>query len=91
MLLHGLAMGLPDHPVTLSPSEINEIEKSLADLRHNVNNHVALIMASVELMRRRPEVSRRTLDSVASIPAKITDQLRAFSAKLEKALQITRD
>jgi hypothetical protein len=83
-------MGAPNHPVTLTPEQIVELNQKLADMRHNVNNHLSLIVAAAELIRRKPEAATRFLGSLADPPEKITAELKAFSAQLEKALQITR-
>jgi hypothetical protein len=83
-------MGLPTHPVTLTPEQIAELNENLADLRHNVNNYLSLIVAATELMRRRPESSARLVESLDDPSRKITTEVRLFSDRLEKALRITR-
>ena len=55
-------MRTPTEPVTLSVEQICELNRKLADLRHDVNNKLSLIAASVELIRRRPEIAERLLD-----------------------------
>ena len=82
-------MGVPNHPVTLTPEQILELARKLADLRHNVNNHLSLIVAATELMRRRPEAAARFVECLADPPNKIAAEVKAFSDQLEKALQIT--
>jgi hypothetical protein len=83
-------MGAPNHPVTLTPEKIAEFSQKLADMRHNVNNHLSLIVAAAELIRRKPETATRFLASLADPPEKITAELKAFSAQFEQALHITR-
>ncbi|HTQ52038.1 MAG TPA: hypothetical protein VMJ12_15110 [Candidatus Acidoferrales bacterium] len=83
-------MSLPTEPVTLSVEQIGELNRKLADARHDVNNYVALIMASVELLRRRPETAERMLASLLEQPPKITAAVKQFSNELEAALHITR-
>ena len=83
-------MSLPTEPVTLSVEQIGELNRKLADARHDVNNYVALIMASVELLRRRPETAERMLASLLEQPPKITAAVKQFSTELEAALHITR-
>ena len=54
-------MGLPTEPVTLSVEEINDINQKLSTMRHDVNNHLSLILAAVELVRHKPELLKRML------------------------------
>jgi len=83
-------MPLPTEPVTLSVEQIGELNKKLADLRHDVNNHVSLILASAELLRRKPETAERMLASLGEQPPKILAAIRQFSDDLQTALRITR-
>ena len=83
-------MSLPTEPVTLSVEQIGELNQQLADARHDVNNYVALILASAELLRRRPETAERMLASLLEQPTKITAAIKKFSTDFEAALHITR-
>ena len=83
-------MSLPSEPVTLSVEEIGELKKQLTVLRHDVNNNVSLMLAAVEMMRRRPERSEAMLDSFARQPERITEAVAKFTKELESALHITR-
>lgn len=83
-------MPLPTEPVTLNVEQIGELNKKLADLRHDVNNHVSLILASAELLRRKPETAERMLASLGEQPPKILAAIKQFSNDLETALRITR-
>jgi len=83
-------MSLPTEPVTLSVEQIGELNKKLADLRHDINNYVSLILASVELLRRRPETAERMMANLNEQPPKILAAVRQFSGDLEAALRITR-
>jgi hypothetical protein len=84
-------MPLPDQPITLTPAQIEALNEKLSGLRHNVNNHLSLIVAATEVMRRRPEMTARLLESLVDPPQKITREVKEFSDELEKALGITRD
>jgi RNA polymerase sigma factor (sigma-70 family) len=54
-------MSLPTEPVTLGVEQIGELNRKLADLRHDINNYASLILASAELLRRRPETAERMM------------------------------
>lgn len=83
-------MSLPTEPVTLSVEQIRELKQKLSDLRHDVNNNVALMLSAVEMIRRKPESRDSMLDSFARQPQKVTDAVTRFSKDLEAALQISR-
>ena len=83
-------MGLPTGPVTLSPEQVEELNKKLSMMRHDVNGHLALIVAAAELIRHKPNLSERMLTSISEQPAKITEAMKAFSAEYERVLGITR-
>ena len=83
-------MSLPAEPVTLTAEQVAELKGKLADLRHDINNNVALILSAIEMMRRRPETFEKMLDSMARQPQRITDAVVEFSKTLEGALKITR-
>lgn len=84
-------MGLPNNPVTLTPEQIAELNKRLSALRHDVNNHLSLIVAAVELIKYNPEVANRMSGTLAEQPPKISEELSRFSIDFEKAFGITRD
>ena len=69
-------MPLPLQPVTLSAEQIGELKQKLADLRHDINNNVALMLSAIEMMRRRPESFEKMLDSMARQPHRINEERR---------------
>ena len=83
-------MPLPNKPVILSVEQISELNRKLAELRHDVNNQLSLIMASMELVRRRPEGAERLLGMMVEQPHKISESITRFSGHMESALHITR-
>ncbi|MGA2686096.1 MAG: hypothetical protein ABSF51_13700 [Verrucomicrobiota bacterium] len=83
-------MSLPTEPVTLNVEQIGELNRKLADLRHDVNNYASLILASAELLRRRPETAERMMANLIEQPPRIIASIKQFSSDLEAALHITR-
>jgi hypothetical protein len=83
-------MALPTEPITLSAEQISELHRNLVVLRHDVNNQLSLIMATVELMRRRPENIERMLITLVEQPHKISESIAQFSGAMESTLGITR-
>ena len=84
-------MGLPRQTVPLSPEQIADLNRRFADLRHNVNNHLALMVAALELIRRKPEMIDRMVNNLTEQPQKILEEIKHFSEEFEKTLRITRD
>jgi hypothetical protein len=83
-------MTQPTKPVALSVEQIGELNEKLATLRHDLNNSLSLIAATVELVRRRPTVPEQMWNSLAEQPRKIGEAFAQFSRDLEAALHITR-
>jgi uncharacterized protein YbaP (TraB family) len=83
-------MSLPSEPATLTVAEIEELNKQLSTMRHDINNHLSLIMAAVELVRRKPEALERMTGTLIEQPARITEAMMKFSATFERTLGIKR-
>jgi len=83
-------MGLPDQSITLTPEQIADLNKRLATMRHDINNNLSMVMAAAELAKLKPEMADKMLTRLLEQPAKISAQLKDFSAEFERALQITR-
>jgi len=83
-------MRLPSEPVTLSVEQIRELKDKIADLQHDVNNSVSLMLAAVELIRARPEARESMMDSFSRQPKKILDTVTQFSRSLESTVGIKR-
>jgi len=83
-------MALPNQPVTLTVEQIDELNRRLSTMRHDVNNNLSLMMAALELIRYKPETAERMLATLAEQPQKVTGSIAVFSAEFEKTLGITR-
>lgn len=78
----------PNEPVNLTSGQVEELNRKLGDMRHDVNNCLSLITAAVEIIRRKPEMTDRMLNTVAEQPQKIIGEVRKFSEHMEKVLGI---
>ena len=83
-------MATPRQPVTLSPEQLDDLNRKLSAMRHDINNNLSVIVAALELIRCNPEVAERMFASISQQPAKIGDSMAKFSAEFEKNLGITR-
>ena len=54
-------MGLPTQAVTLSVEQIRHLNQQLTNMRHDINNHLSMMVAITELRRvvRSPASCRR--------------------------------
>jgi len=81
-------MALPTEPVTLSVQQIEELNRKLSNLRHDINGDLALVVAAAELIKLNPEILQRMLSTLLEQPPKIREKLDRFSGDLEKSLGI---
>jgi hypothetical protein len=83
-------MGLPKNPITLQPAQVEELNKLLSTMRHDMNGDLALIVAAAELVKLNPELLPRMLKTLTEQPPKVRERADKFSAEFEKILGITR-
>ena len=83
-------MTSPLQPVALTPHQVDELNKQLSTMRHDINNHLSLMMAAVELVRRKPEAAERMAATLTEQPMKIGESMKRFSAEFEAAIGIKR-
>lgn len=85
------SMDAPDIPVTVTPEQLAELNKQLSRMRHEINNQLALAVAALELIRFRPELREKMLDTIAQQSPKITAEVAKFSAAFEQTFGIKRE
>ena len=83
-------MALPEHPITLTVEEVEELNRKLSTLRHDINGDLALIVAAAELIKLNPDLKEKMLSTLMEQPPKIRERADKFSAEFEKALGIKR-
>lgn len=83
-------MVLPTQPVTLSVEQVDALNQKLSSMRHDINNHLSLIGAALELIRAKPQTSERMLATLGEQPSKISESMTKFTADFEKELHIGR-
>lgn len=83
-------MGLPDQPVTLSVQQLDDLHRKLSNLRHDINNHLALIVAAAELVKFNSELAKRMSATLLEQPPKISEQMNKFALEFDAAFGITR-
>ena len=81
-------MGSPVNPVSLSVEQIEEINRKLSTLRHDINNHLSLIVAAAELIKVNPTLAPRMTVTLTEQPPKISEAMNRFSAEFERLFGI---
>jgi hypothetical protein len=84
-------MGATDSSIALTPEQIADLAKGLSHMRHDVNNHLSLIVAACELIKRKPELANRMVENIVQQPEKICADIRTFSDSIELILGIKRN
>ena len=59
-------------------------------MRHDINNHLSLIIAAAELIKLNPESISRMTVTLTEQPGKISAHIGRFTGEFEKALGIQR-
>jgi hypothetical protein len=83
-------MVLPTQPVTLTVQQIEDLNRKLSSLRHDINGDLALVVAAAELVKLNPDLLQRMLSTLLEQPQKIREKLDRFSVELEKIVGISR-
>jgi hypothetical protein len=83
-------MNLPSQPVTLTAEQLADLNRKFSAMRHDINNHLSLIIAAAELIRHKPQTVERMITTLVEQPPKIADALGKFSTEFERAFGITR-
>ena len=83
-------MALPTEPVTLSVPQIEELNRKLSTLRHDINGDLALVVAAAELVKLNPDILQRMISTLLEQPPKIRERMDQFTAELEKTVGIVR-
>jgi hypothetical protein len=76
------------HTVRLTVEQIQELNQKLSVMRHDINNHLSLMLAATELIRHKPQMAERMMATLCEQPAKITDSIAKFSAEFESTLHL---
>ena len=81
-------MVIPKTPVTLSPRQIEELAQMLSTMRHDINNHLQIV---VSISQAKPELMERMRAMLSEQPPKISQDIAHFSAEFERAFGIIRN
>ena len=84
-------MAIPKTPPSLSEEQLVELANKLSHMRHEINNQLSLVVAALELIRFRPEMRDRMINTLGEQPPKIMAEVAKFTAEFEQTFGITRE
>jgi hypothetical protein len=71
---------------TFSPEEMAQLQKKFSEIKHAINNALAVMMALSEMSQRRPDYAEKLAATVLSKAPQIVSSLQEFTQLLnEKA------
>jgi len=77
-------MSDPDR--TITQEELAQLQRKFSEIKHSINNALAVIMALSEMSQRRPDYSEKLATTVLSKAPQIVSSLQEFTQALnEKA------
>jgi hypothetical protein len=83
-------MGEPVTSAALTPEQLKELNQKLSHMRHEINNQLSLVVAALELVRLKPDMRDKMLDTISQQPAKIMAEVAKFSAEFERTCGLGR-
>jgi hypothetical protein len=77
-------MSAPNHKI--SPEDLEQLRKKFSDIKHSINNALAVMMALSEMSQRRPDYAEKLASTVLTKAPQIVASLQEFTNALnEKA------
>jgi uncharacterized membrane protein len=77
-------------PVTLTEKQILALHQKLREMRHDVNNRLANIVAAAELARMHPDKAGERLKLLLDQPQRAVEAITQFSREFESVLGLVR-
>ena len=77
---------MSDAPHTISQEELVVLQKKFSEIKHSINNALAVMMALSEMSQRRPDYAEKLASTVLTKAPQIVSSLQEFTQVLnEKA------
>ena len=68
----------------LSPEEVVQLQKKFSEIKHSINNALAVMMALSEMSQRRPDYAEKLASSVLTKAPQIVSSLQEFTQLLNE-------
>ena len=69
---------------TLSPEELVQLQKKFSEIKHSINNALAVMMALSEMSQRRPDYAEKLATTVLAKAPQIVASLQEFTNALKE-------
>jgi len=69
---------------TLSSDELVQLQKKFSEIKHSINNALAVMMALSEMSQRRPDYAEKLATTVLSKAPQIVSNLQEFTQLLNE-------
>ena len=73
---------MSEHASSIPPEEIAQLQKKFSEIKHSINNALAVMMALSEMSQRRPDYSEKLASAVLSKAPQIVTSLQEFTQVL---------
>ena len=73
---------MSDEPHTISQEELVVLQKKFSEIKHSVNNALAVMMALSEMSQRRPDYAEKLATTVLTKAPQIVSSLQEFTQAL---------
>ena len=68
----------------LSPEDFAELQKKFSEIKHSINNALAVMMALSEMSQRRPDYAEKLATTVLAKAPQIVSNLQEFTQALNE-------
>ena len=66
----------------LTPEELGELQRKFSEIKHSINNALAVMMALSEMSQRRPDYAEKLASTVLTKAPQIVSSLQEFTQAL---------
>ena len=73
---------MSDADFQISAAEFEQLQKKFSDIKHSINNALAVMMALAEMSQRRPDYAEKLATTVLSKAPQIVSGLQEFTNAL---------
>lgn len=78
--------GQQPQPVRLTVAQMEELNESLANMRHDINGQSSVVLAALELLKLRPGDRARHVARLVDVPVRMQTIMDDFCGKFAKTL-----
>jgi transcription termination factor NusB len=76
---------------TISHEELVELQKKFSEIKHSINNALAVMMALSEMSQRRPDYAEKLATTVLSKAPQIVSSIQEFTQALNEKVGVGPD